>query len=415
MMHRIFVPVGQGAFYLEKFEIGEEKFNIVYDCGTSTETVDIKTKIKSYFEEDEEIDYVFISHLHKDHISGLDFLLKHCNVKNVVFPFSEKEKYVCAIEYLCSSPNHQKSDFVYNMINDPFVTINNIVENNNKQIKITGIEYYDEKYDEYTLNLIREEKYRDENYREEKHIDENNNEEHDIIRIVGDNGVIIKSGHRFHINITQDTIDKSVSYNESNISPKIYWEYVPYNFQNQKRKKKFYKLLTNIFREEIDDNNISDIINNWEDKETKVGLMNAYKELGKDLNLNSMVLFSGSYDNHITQTLCKHNNFCACNKSNGCLYLGDYKATGKNRWNDLDRCYRNYKEMIGCIQLPHHGSSKSYNNKLASFDAFFIASAGKNNKYEHPNESVIKNLLFNNKPLFLVSEEEFSEIDFNVF
>ena len=68
MMHRIFVPVGQGAFYLEKFEIGEEKFNIVYDCGTSTETVDIKSKIRSYFKKDEEIDYVFISHLHKDHI-----------------------------------------------------------------------------------------------------------------------------------------------------------------------------------------------------------------------------------------------------------------------------------------------------------------------------------------------------------
>ena len=369
MMHRIFVPVGQCAFYLEKFEIGEEKFNIIYDCGTSTETVDIESKIKSYLKEDEEIDYVFISHLHKDHISGLDFLLKHCNVKNVVFPLSEKEKYVYAIEYLCSSPNHHKSDFVYNMINDPYVTINNIAENNNKQINIICVKYYDKSDDGYTRNLIR---------------DENNNEEHDIIRIVGNNGV-------------------------------INWEYVPYNFQNKKRKEKFYKLLTNIFRKKIDDNNISDIINKWEDKEIKVGLMNAYKELGKDLNLNSMVLFSGSNDNHITQNLCKHNNFCACNKSNGCLYLGDYKATGKNRWNDLDRCYMNYKEMIGCIQLPHHGSSKSYNNKLASFDAFFIASAGKNNKYDHPNESVIKNLLFSNKLLFIVSEEDFSEIDFNVF
>ena len=68
MMHRIFVPVGQGAFYLEKFEIGEEKFNIVYDCGTSTETVNIKSKIRSYFKKNEEIDYVVISHLHKDHI-----------------------------------------------------------------------------------------------------------------------------------------------------------------------------------------------------------------------------------------------------------------------------------------------------------------------------------------------------------
>ena len=46
MMHRIFVPVGQGAFYLEKFEIGEEKFNIVYDCGTSTETVKYVVTLK---------------------------------------------------------------------------------------------------------------------------------------------------------------------------------------------------------------------------------------------------------------------------------------------------------------------------------------------------------------------------------
>lgn len=37
-MFRSFLPVGQGAFYVERFFDANEqsKYNVVYDCGSST-------------------------------------------------------------------------------------------------------------------------------------------------------------------------------------------------------------------------------------------------------------------------------------------------------------------------------------------------------------------------------------------
>lgn len=36
-MLRSFLPVGQGAFYLERFETNDGRINVVYDCGSLTE------------------------------------------------------------------------------------------------------------------------------------------------------------------------------------------------------------------------------------------------------------------------------------------------------------------------------------------------------------------------------------------
>lgn len=51
-LERVIHPVGQGAFYSERFyEEGNEKpiANIVYDCGTISEKQRINHDIKDYF------------------------------------------------------------------------------------------------------------------------------------------------------------------------------------------------------------------------------------------------------------------------------------------------------------------------------------------------------------------------------
>jgi ribonuclease BN (tRNA processing enzyme) len=83
-MTRTFHPIGQSAFYSEKFESG---FTIVYDCGGSTKAI-VEQEIQNSFEKDEKIDIVFISHFHNDHINGLEFLLKYCDVQKVVLPLT---------------------------------------------------------------------------------------------------------------------------------------------------------------------------------------------------------------------------------------------------------------------------------------------------------------------------------------
>lgn len=93
-MTRTFHPVGHGAFYTECFKCGKKDiYNIVYDCGCfeaakegqSEESYKkrIQSLINDQFSKSTKIDALFISHFHKDHIIGIDYLLKRCKVKRL--------------------------------------------------------------------------------------------------------------------------------------------------------------------------------------------------------------------------------------------------------------------------------------------------------------------------------------------
>lgn len=69
MMLRSFLPVGQGAFYFERFEYDKDRINIIYDCGSLTDVSIVEEEIHSNFEKGEDIEVVFISHVDQDHIN----------------------------------------------------------------------------------------------------------------------------------------------------------------------------------------------------------------------------------------------------------------------------------------------------------------------------------------------------------
>ena len=76
-------PVGQGAFYSETFKNADESaiFTAVYDCGGKKECweTDINTLEKN-------VDILFISHFHSDHINGVPLLIEKKKPKLVVIP-----------------------------------------------------------------------------------------------------------------------------------------------------------------------------------------------------------------------------------------------------------------------------------------------------------------------------------------
>lgn len=85
MITRIFHPIGQGAFYSERFG----KINIVYDCGCGVKKDSCKIAnkvVKQSFKPKEVIDILFISHFHEDHINKIKILKEHCKIENVVLP-----------------------------------------------------------------------------------------------------------------------------------------------------------------------------------------------------------------------------------------------------------------------------------------------------------------------------------------
>ncbi|SIM31170.1 MBL fold metallo-hydrolase [Cuniculiplasma divulgatum] len=78
-------PVGQGLFYTGK--IGS--FNMVYDCGSMKALNKISSIIGDYKSRlgNSKIDMLIISHLHLDHVSGIEELMKNTKVRYVFLPY----------------------------------------------------------------------------------------------------------------------------------------------------------------------------------------------------------------------------------------------------------------------------------------------------------------------------------------
>lgn len=382
-MIRSFLPVEQGAFYLEQFkEFDDRKINVIYDCGSLTSKKIVESEIKSNLYEGEEILFVFISHLDADHVNGLEFLLKYCNVKNIIFPLTSKQdRYLLSLKYLCDSDENNIDDFSFRFISNPHETLFRISDN----IRVFAIRSFE--------NNDREERY----YDEEGNID---------------NLTIIRSGS----NILE------IVYSKKSLLHK-YWEYVPFNFRFKERSIQITEALENNLPRNIKIENVIDL---WGYKSIQSAVKKAYREIDGAFNANSMTLFSGIRTSEIWQTFILPFNLFKCRlkyscieqclfdikKSNGCLYTGDFDA--KSNWNELYRAYEAYWKYIGCIQVPHHGSYKNYNENLSKFDAFYIISVGQNNAYRHPTGSVVKSLIYNRKYPFIVTERREKEVFFEV-
>lgn len=100
---RTFHPVGQGAFFSERFyEEGnpQAKYNIVYDCGTSWGTITKAKKVVSQaFDKEDAIDYLFISHLDYDHVSLVETLINTVGgkIRNIILPLINKNEILISI------------------------------------------------------------------------------------------------------------------------------------------------------------------------------------------------------------------------------------------------------------------------------------------------------------------------------
>lgn len=91
--------------------------------------------------------------------------------------------------------------------------------------------------------------------------------------------------------------------------------------------------------------------------------------------------------------------------------MGDYDASGKDKWERLKESLTDYWGMIGCIQIPHHGSIRSYNEELTSSrNRYYIISAGIKNKSRHPHGYVIKDMILKQVSFSVVTEERESEV-----
>lgn len=380
---RSFLPVGQGAFYLEQFTHGKEVSNIIYDCGSSTDVGIVEKEIRSNFEDGEKIDAVFISHLDEDHVNGLPYLLKYCKVKKIFFPLLTKgnQDLLLLMRQLSGKP---EKGFVPTFIRNPHEAFGLLGSGINRP----------------SVYQVAE----DRDGQEER--DDYNGIDALPIRSGSDVAKEIFGGDAYGITFSE-------------------WRYIPFNFRETTRIAALQAAIKKTFGKELSAHEVSELIK--KDPNKRLDLKLAYKSVSGSLNTNSLVLLSLCESDAVAQTPlgsyqhvrpCFYpGSCCYMNHANGCLYTGDYDAHGAQKWRDLQRAYTKYEPYIGCIQIPHHGSKYNYNHQLLGIGncAFFIISAGEKNSFRHPHGSVVRDILASHRYPVLVTENSGSAARFVIY
>lgn len=374
-MIRSFLPVGQGAFYCERFKLNPDDnnfINVVYDCGSLNNPNRVEKQIKANFHEGETIHAVFISHLHNDHINGLEFLLKYCNVKNIFFPLTEKvDTEILLIDSYINGIRLSK--FTKEFIKSPRTAINEFYKGN--EIELFSIEPYN--YEAFSDNI------------------------NDNIAKPIPSGTDVS---KYIFNLSSSIKDSSID-----------WVFIPYNFELADRKKQLEMHLKSNLPSFISLDQLQVL---WEENknDAQKKIKKAYENLKGSHNPNSMTLYSGTremlgYQYFSNNCYCKY-----CYKKRhynvGCLYTGDYDASKYTTFDELRANYHLYWQNIGCVQIPHHGSKYNYNSEFANMHAFFLISARTNSSHPHPY--VVNDLRLSDHNPLIVTEKIDSAVSFIV-
>lgn len=286
-MTRTIHPIGQGAFYTECFEDGDNTYNVVYDCGSETTFSGrgklIDSEITQTFKKGEVINALFISHFHNVHINGIEKLLKHCKVEYIFLPIIDN---ISKLLLITSNDNKDIVDFILS----PSDYIKRISDNTTI-ISVNADNLDNKIYQEGLFDLSQEQSIRRET---------------------------IPSGTR-------------IVFSCHNIK----WEYIPFNFNNQ-------QLIMDIEKAYRDNGRIIPDANKIDKTELDFAniIFNQILNLGSKRNTHSMILYSGAskpqdwdcgvmYNIFCNHKYCVHR--CYYHKmTTGCFYFGDFDLNIQN-------------------------------------------------------------------------------------
>lgn len=369
MIKRIFHPIGQGAFYSERHEEFNEKFNMVYDCGNWKNTKPADEVVKQAFIKGETIDVLFISHFDYDHVNKISTLKKHTQIKKVIMPLLHDNEKIFLIN-------------LYKGLD--FSQILTLIENPQ--------EFFGEETQIVTVRPS-----------------ENNENP------IGDDVEIIDLDNLKNTQIQSGSIlrKKFKTYE---------WVFIPFNYEYENRNSELENLLleNGFCVKELKENpkyNIEKVI------EGRKKLKDIYTKVSGNINENSMLLYSGisHLDKSYRQKASYFDCFYRCFKCDdefyhisrwhrmarenhrvSCIYTGDSNLNTVN----VKTIFKNFWSSVGTIQVPHHGDIKSFNESILNDGYYYCPiSVGKTNTYGHPSYTLISNIISKGSCPILVTED----------
>ena len=392
-LHRTFWPVGHGAFYTELFFNRENSrtFCAVYDCG-GKDTKIIKENVDCLLHECPKVDLLFISHLHEDHINGLQHLLSEAkHIGRVVLPYLEETTLVESYVYNALSDATKRIDtdkfemaFIYNI-----ATRTNLPEN---------ITFVDVDYGEHPEHI-------------------------DVERL----GRRIASGTPIRV----PNLSSSADYCD--------WIYIPVNakFDIEKNEKLISKLekklsITIKEKEHIKWEVLREALKKATSKDISE-LKDIYKKVfNGNPNACSMPVYSGprllerchyhyrccsycdSYGEkwymrykhaHSTYRRRDENNYFFPQRMLGCLYMGDFETQEKGKLEDLKKILGEYFFQVGMQQVPHHFALDNHHVELYTENRVCAFGNVDNHGDVSFTQSVYKDI-HSQVPIFVITEDK---------
>lgn len=367
-------PIGQGAFYSERFEVDNNVIaNIVYDCGTSTKPKkNAVSYINTHFNVKDKIDILFVSHFDSDHVCLLETLMNSVTaIGCVVLPALPSGKYKQILDYVITDKTSKS------LINNPDVFFHNKCE------KIIYVDGYVPSYDSDQVPS-EQSKTNQVPSGEIKNVDQ------------------IESGT--HIQNGQ-----SISISKLH----MIWKFKPYHICDDSAVKQFLSNYSPQIKKLTLDNNA--------DSKLIKELRDGFKRYYKNLNDYSLLMYSGP----LKMPKAFPVFFSTCNTNRkfhslpdilaGCLYTGDANFNMKGF--DLIEYSKTILEkdanQIGLVQISHHGSATSYNpDILKEFHAInYFLSCGIKNNYCHPSFKVVSSVMGNGNNLMITTENHNTKIE----
>lgn len=392
--------VGQGLFYSGR--IG--RFNMVYDCGTqilnnsNSKKAFLKNVIDKYSSvlKKETIHLLVLSHLHEDHVSGLEYLLENNrNVDTVILP------YLSPIERLLIAAVHAQSDqSFFAFISDPVVwLLNHKVQH---ILLLGGSEGENEIPDRPPESPEIPENPFEDPPKAAKHLRDSFQDDPELEKTYKkeeavDDGFIERHKDR-------------LSFKKGFVQVALYtlWEMIFYVKKvGYSKIEKFESVVLKSFKVSSSKEVLEKLRASRENRKKLAGYYKKYIE--NDLNETSLCIYHGPVSNskieidhsdmkiieNISWTNVKHSVFRSCNSmfnSGGQLLTGDISLSSDSDLDSFEMRFRRCSRDVSLLLVPHHGSFENWNSRiLALFPEIRIValSAGKKNSYGHPSPEVV--------------------------
>ncbi len=367
---RTFHPVGQGAFFTEQFmddKLEKVLYNVVYDCGSTSKDIDtqITRDIRDCFHEKKEIDVLFLSHFDNDHINYVSYLRKegHLHGTKIFIPMLEEELWLGIRPYA----KNYRSILSYN-------------EDSPGGTKVIQIE-------------------------------PDKGERSDFVERREPMGI----GE-----IKVERIPSGTLLAPSGALHGIIWCYTPFNVH--------FKTLISVFKEKLKNAGLD--YDQLKDKayvvKYKKELKTIYQNLGEKpsggtaINFNSLLVMSypaNDDDCRCTGYRCYYERgFCIVEYPRiwrhgyrgSCMYTGDTSVNDQTVWNRIEQITMQYLgKRLELLQVPHHGSKYSYDQKILDSDRFLSGFTNFDPYYRQHifDESLPMKFATNDKPLILVTRD----------